>query len=609
MTGLIFMNQNNIRNFCIIAHIDHGKSTLADRMLEITGSVLKVERKQLLDSMDLEQERGITIKLKAIRMNYVVDGESFEFNLIDTPGHVDFGYEVSRALKSAEGALLLVDATQGVQAQTLANLDKARETGLSIIPVLNKIDLESAQIEETMIQLLDLGFTEDQIMLVSAKTGQGVKELLDKIPLLIPSPYENEKSRHRYGDMNDDFSRALVFDSFYDEYRGVVAFVRVVNGSFSKNQEIKFVAGNSITNIIDMGYLTPKEVKTNQLGNGEVGFIATGLKSITQVRVGDTITLKNQKVNLIPGYKEPIPVVFLSFYPLDSSEYLDLREGMEKLNLSDAAFTFKPESIGSIGKGFRCGFLGLLHADIIRERIEREFGIEVITTTPSVRYLIETTKGEEIEIMSASEFPDTTYIKLIKEPWAKLSVFTSVDYMSQVMDLCKSRRAIYKDMLYIDDKRIRINYEIPLIELIIDFFDKLKSVSSGFASIDYEIIDYRHANLVKLDILVAGDLIPPLSLLVQKQSSVEEGKRVIAKLKDLIPRQQFKVSLQAAISEKIIAREDIPPVRKDVTGYLYGGDITRKMKLLEKQKKGKKRMKRFGKVDIPQDVFWKIMER
>ncbi len=594
------MNPDKIRNFCIIAHIDHGKSTLADRFIEISGSVRKEKMgEQMLDSMDLERERGITIKLKAIRMAYSLGGEEYELNLIDTPGHVDFGYEVSRSLAACEGALLLVDASQGVQAQTLVNLEKAKEHGLRIIPVVNKIDLPSASPEEAALQLIDLGFEEDDICYTSGKTGKGVTDLIEKIIKKVPAPKVEDA----------DISKALVFDSAYDDYRGVVAFVRVFSGSFKINQPIKFVATGATANIIEMGYLSPTEVRGQDLTAGEVGFVATGLKDIAQARVGDTLTLAAQNPKPIPGYKEPMPVVFLSFYPADSSDYLGLREAMDRLALNDAAFTFEPESIGSIGKGFRCGFLGLLHSDIMRERIEREFNIGLITTSPSVKYKITLTNGEQIEIKSAAEFPEVTTIREVSEPWAALDIYVTSEYLSATMDLCKKRRAVYLGTTQIDGLRYKISYEIPLIELIIDFYDKLKSISSGYASIDYKLIDYRVSDVVKLDILIAGDVIHPLAQLVQRSSASDEGKRIVEKLKDLIPRQQFNVSLQAAINEKIVAREDIAQVRKDVTGYLYGGDITRRNKLLDKQKKGKARMKRFGKVDVPQDVFWKVMER
>lgn len=590
------MNADKIRNFSIIAHIDHGKSTLADRFMEICKLVRESKMgEQMLDSMELERERGITIKLKAIRMIY----NDHELNLIDTPGHVDFGYEVSRSLAACEGALLLVDATQGVQAQTIVNLEKAREHNLRILPVVNKIDLPLSRPEEAALQLIELGFSESDISFVSAKTGEGVEKLVSKIIESVPAPKVD----------SDDNTKALVFDSFYDDYRGVVAFVRVINGSFKKNQQIKLVASGAISNVVEIGCLSPHEILVDELSIGQVGYVATGLKSIEDVRVGDTLTLAKQNPKPIPGYKEPIPVVFLSFYPEDSSKYLDLREAMERLSLNDAAFSFEPESIGQIGKGFRCGFLGLLHADIIRERIEREFDIEVITTTPSVKYILQMTSGGTLEIKSASEYPDVTRIREVKEPWADLDIYVTSEYLSPVMDLCKKRRAEYKSTEQMDSTRYKLSYEIPLIELIVDFYDKLKSVSSGYASIDYKLIEYRHTNVVKLDVLVAGDLIAPLSQLVQKNDLQDEGKRIVAKLKDLVPRQQFKVSLQASVNGKVIAREDISPVRKDVTGYLYGGDVTRKKKLLEKQRKGKSRMKRFGKVDVPQDVFWKIMEK
>jgi len=594
------MNAENIRNYCIIAHIDHGKSTLADRMMEITGSIrADSNTKQLLDSMDLERERGITIKLKAIRMFYSKDDQKYELNLIDTPGHVDFGYEVSRSLVACEGALLLVDATQGVQAQTIVNLEKAKAVGLKIIPVVNKIDLPSAQAESAALELIELGFDEKDICYTSGKTGEGVEDLLDKVIENIPAPSISKL----------EVPRALVFDSYFDDYRGVMIFVRVVSGNFSKQDTLKFFSTKAESKIVEMGYLSPTEVKVDFLNAGEVGFIATGLKRIEEARVGDTASILGFDPEPIPGYKVPIPVVFLSFYPSDSAQYLDLRDAMEKLALSDAAFSFEPENIGSIGKGFRCGFLGLLHADIIRERIEREFDISIITTSPSVKYLIKLTSGEEIEVKSATEFPDVTKILEVLEPWANLDIYTLPEHMGLIMDLCKTRRAEFVESINLDSKRMKISYKIPLIELIIDFYDKLKSISSGYASIDYEITDYAPAKVSKVDILIAGDIIAPFSHLVQRQNAEVEAKKVVSKLKELIPRQQLKVTIQAAIGGKILVREDISPVRKDVTGYLYGGDVTRKNKLLDKQKKGKKRMKRFGKVDIPNDVFWKIMEK
>ncbi|PIR42605.1 elongation factor 4 [candidate division WWE3 bacterium CG10_big_fil_rev_8_21_14_0_10_35_32] len=596
------MKASNIRNYCIIAHIDHGKSTLADRMMELTGSIKKDSKtKQLLDSMDLERERGITIKLKAIRMNYVYKDEAYQLNLIDTPGHVDFGYEVSRSLAACEGAILVVDASQGVQAQTIVNLEKAKAEGLKIIPVVNKIDLPSAQVESCALELIDLGFKESDVYYTSGKTGHGVEDLINGIIENVPAPIENENDK--------GVPKALVFDSFFDDYRGVIVFVRVLSGNFKSTDFVKFVAARSESKIVDIGFLSPTEKKVESISYGEVGFIATGLKHIEDARVGDTATISGETPTPIPGYKVPIPVVFLSFYPDDSSEYLKLREAMERLSLNDAAFSFEPESIGSIGKGFRCGFLGLLHADIIRERVEREFGISVITTSPSVRYLVTTTQGLEMEIKSAAEFPDITTIAKTKEPWANLSVYTPVSYMSEIMNLCKERRAIFLETVQLDTKRVKISYEIPLIELIIDFYDKLKSMSSGYASIDYTLIDYRESLVSKMDILIGGDIVAPLSTLVQRQNAETEGKRIVAKLKSIIPRQQFAISIQAAVGGKILAREDVSAFRKDVTGYLYGGDVTRKMKLLEKQKRGKKRLKRFGNIDIPQDVFWKVMER
>ena len=571
-------------------------------MMEITGVIRRESNaKQFLDSMDLERERGITIKLKAIRMKYVYKGDEYQLNLIDTPGHVDFGYEVSRSLVACEGAILVVDASQGVQAQTIVNLEKAKSEGLKIIPVVNKIDLPSAQAEACALELIDLGFKESDIYYTSGKTGAGVEDLIKGVIDNVPAPQEDKSDL--------GVPRALVFDSFFDDYRGVIVFVRVLSGEFKSTDFVKFIAAKSESKIVDMGFLSPTEMRTDSLCAGEVGFIATGLKHIEDARVGDTATISGQTPSAVSGYKVPMPVVFLSFYPDDSSEYLNLREAMQRLALNDAAFSFEPESIGTIGKGFRCGFLGLLHADIIRERVEREFGISVITTSPSVRYLVTTTLGEEMEIKSAAEFPEITTIEKTKEPWASLSIYTPIGYMSEIMTLCKERRAIFISTSQLDGKRMKVSYEIPLIELIIDFYDKLKSISSGYASIDYTLIDYRESLVSKMDILIGGDIVSPLSTLVQRQYAETEGKRIVSKLKTIIPRQQFAISIQAAVGGKILAREDVSAFRKDVTGYLYGGDVTRKMKLLEKQKRGKKRLKRFGNIDIPQDVFWKVMQR
>ena len=571
-------------------------------MMEITGVIRRESNaKQFLDSMDLERERGITIKLKAIRMKYVYKGDEYQLNLIDTPGHVDFGYEVSRSLVACEGAILVVDASQGVQAQTIVNLEKAKSEGLKIIPVVNKIDLPSAQAEACALELIDLGFKESDIYYTSGKTGAGVEDLIKGVIDNVPAPQEDKSDL--------GVPRALVFDSFFDDYRGVIVFVRVLSGEFKSTDFVKFIAAKSESKIVDMGFLSPTEMRTDSLCAGEVGFIATGLKHIEDARVGDTATISGQTPSAVSGYKVPMPVVFLSFYPDDSSEYLNLREAMQRLALNDAAFSFEPESIGTIGKGFRCGFLGLLHADIIRERVEREFGISVITTSPSVRYLVTTTLGEEMEIKSAAEFPEITTIEKTKEPWASLSIYTPIGYMSEIMTLCKERRAIFISTSQLDGKRMKVSYEIPLIELIIDFYDKLKSISSGYASIDYTLIDYRESLVSKMDILIGGDIVSPLSTLVQRQYAETEGKRIVSKLKTIIPRQQFAISIQAAVGGKILAREDVSAFRKDVTGYLYGGDVTRKMKLLEKQKRGKKRLKRFGNIDVPQDVFWKVMQR
>lgn len=592
------MKITRIRNFCIIAHIDHGKSTLADRMIEFTGGDYGNNmRAQLLDDLELERERGITIKLKAIRMSYFLNRKDFQFNLIDTPGHIDFGYEVSRALAACEGAILLVDATQGVQAQTIVNFEKARAENLKIIPVINKIDLSSADVEKTVFDIVDLGFQEKEILLISAKTGEGVQNLLSRIVDLIPHPRSGK-----------GVTRGLIFDSLYDDYRGVIAFVRMLCGKISSTDRIKFLATKAESKLVGVGYLSPKEISVDMLENGEVGFIATGLKDIDNVRVGDTVTLADELPIPVAGYKKPVPVVFLSLYPEDSSKYPELREAMEKLRLNDASFSFEPESIGSIGKGFRCGFLGLLHADIIKERIEREFKVNVITTLPSVRYIVEKISGEILAIKSPVEYSSSA-VRQTKEPWIKLDIYTPSKYMGVIMDFCKSRRAKYIETNYIKGRRLKISYNLPLIEFIVDFYDKLKSISSGYASVDYELADYKEADVVKLDIYIAGNEVKPLAQLVQRCEAHREGKRMVERLKELIPRQNFKVSLQAAIGGKFIAREDISALRKDVTGYLYGGDVTRKKKLLEKQKKGKKRMQRFGKVNIPQDVFRKVMER
>lgn len=602
------MNTDKIRNFCIIAHIDHGKSTLADRIIELANSLKGgTVTEQVLDDMELERERGITIKLKSVRMDYKDNNEQkYQLNLIDTPGHVDFGYEVSRALAACEGALLLVDATQGVQAQTLVNLEKAKEAGIKILPVVNKIDLPSADLDATALELMEMGFDDNEVTYTSGKTGEGVAELLQKIVDLIPNP----KANNLHKKFHDTNTRCLIFDSFYDEYKGVIAFIRVITGHLDDNSNIRFLSTNKSLRLIELGYLAPHEVKVENLTEGEVGYIATGLKNIKDVRVGDTVTLADQEeVTAIPDYEEPLPVVFLSIYPSDSSQYIDLRESVEKLRLSDASFSFEPENSGAIGKGFRCGFLGLLHAEIIIERLEREFNIGVITTSPNVLYKCYLTNGEELEINSALSFPEVTRIEKVEEPWVSLEVFVTRSYMSAVMDLCKERRGVYIEMEDLGDDRLKINYEIPLIEIIVDFYDKLKSISSGYASVNYKIIEYRQINLIKMDVMLAGDIIAPLSQLVIRENASAEGKRLVAKLKELVPRQNFKVAIQASINGKIVAREDIAAVRKDVTAKLYGGDVTRKKKLLEKQKKGKARMKKFGKVDVPNNVFWKIMER
>jgi len=593
------MLQENIRNFCIIAHIDHGKSTLADRLLEITHTLDKRNIiEQTLDSMDLEREKGITIKLKSIRMEY----EGYQLNLIDTPGHVDFSYEVSRSLAACEGAVLLVDKTQGIQAQTVSNFYKATESNLKIIPVINKIDLGIGEIEEIKKDMCKtFGFEEDEILCLSGKTGEGVKELLEKIIEVIPSPTGKK----------DSPARALVFDSSYDEFLGVVANVKVVDGSFKveKNRKIKFMATGASASPEEVGYIKIKRIKTDALMTGEVGYIATGLKDIHTVKVGDTVSREGEKPIPLPGYKEIKPFVFVSIYPIDNSKSTQLREALEKLSLSDSSLTFEPENNTALGFGFRCGFLGLLHAEIVQERLEREYNLSLISTTPAVRYKITNTRNEEFFITSPADLPDVTSLKEIQEPWILCRIICPSVYSGQVMTLCTERRAILKKMEYPNENNIFFEYELPLAELVYNFFDELKSVSSGFASLDYDFLDYRPVNAVKLNVLVHGEVIEPLTNIVLKDKAPEIGRSLLKKLKEIIPRQQFAVSLQAAVGGKILAREDIPAMRKDVLAKMSGGHRERKDKLLDIQKKGKARMKRVGKVDIPQEAFRQILTK
>ena len=591
------MKQENIRNFSIIAHIDHGKSTLADRILEVTGAITEREKQdQLLDNMDLERERGITIKLNAVQLKY----KDYILHLIDTPGHVDFNYEVSRSLAACEGAILVVDAAQGIEAQTLANLYLALDSNLTIIPVINKIDLPNADIEKVTKELEDtLGFDKEEIILTSAKNGIGIKELVDEIVNKIPSPK---------GDINKPL-QALIFDSFYDAYRGVVVLIRIVNGKVKVGDRIKLMATNKIEEVVELGVNTPKEVKKNELVAGEVGYLCASIKDISDIKVGDTITLEsNPAKDILPGYKTMKPMVFSGIYPIETSKYPDLREALEKLKLNDASLEFTPETSKALGFGFRCGFLGLLHLEIIKERIEREFNINLIVTSPSVIYEIELTDSTIINIDSPSKMPDKVKIKDIKEPYIRTSIFVPSTYIGPIMELCQDKRGNYISMEYIDKTRVNIHYEIPLSEIVYDFFDRLKSISKGYASFDYELIGYKSSDLVKMDILLNGEVVDALSVIVHKDFAYKRGRNIVETLRKMIPRQQFEVPVQASISNKVIARETIKAVRKDVLAKCYGGDVSRKRKLLEKQKEGKKRMKMVGRVEIPEEAFLAVLK-
>ena len=594
------MKQENIRNFSIIAHIDHGKSTLADRILEITGAVTEREKQeQLLDSMELERERGITIKLNAVQLKYKYNNEDYYLHLIDTPGHVDFTYEVSRSLAACEGAILVVDAAQGIEAQTLANLYLALENNLTIIPVINKIDLPNADIEKRKQELIDtLGFNENEIILTSAKNGIGIKELVDEIIVKIPHPKGNKKEK----------TQALIFDSYFDSYRGIVASIRVVNGSIKTGDRIKMMATNAEYDVVELDVCTPKEKQVKELVAGEVGILSASIKNISDVKVGDTITLSsNPSKEQLPGYKQMKPMVFCGIYPIESSRFPELREALEKLKLNDAALEFEPETSQALGFGFRCGFLGLLHLEIIQERIEREFKIELIVTSPSVIYDVELTDESNILIDSPSKMPDRVRIKDIKEPYIKTNIFVPSEYIGPIMELCQDKRGNYISMEYIDTKRVNIHYEIPLSEIVYDFFDRLKSATKGYASFDYDLIGYKSSDLVKMDILLNGEIVDALSIIVHKDFAYKRGRVIVENLRKLIPRQQFEVPVQACIGNKAIARETIKAVRKDVLAKCYGGDVSRKRKLLEKQKEGKKRMKMVGSVEIPQEAFLSVL--
>ena len=595
------MKQENIRNFSIIAHIDHGKSTLADRILEETGAITEREKQdQLLDNMDIERERGITIKLNAVQLKYQYNNEEYILHLIDTPGHVDFNYEVSRSLAACEGAILVVDAAQGIEAQTLANLYLALDNNLIIIPVINKIDLPNADIDKVTKELEDtFGFSKDEIILTSAKNGVGIKELIQAIIKKIPAPQ---------GSINKPL-QALIFDSFYDSYRGVVALIRVVNGQVKVGDKIKLMATNKVEEVVELGINSPKEIKKDKLVAGEVGYLCAAIKDISDIKVGDTITLNNnQAKDILPGYKPMKPMVFSGIYPIETSKYPDLRDALEKLKLNDASLEFIPETSKALGFGFRCGFLGLLHLEIIKERIEREFNINLIVTSPSVIYEVTLTDDTIINIDSPSKMPDKVKIKDIKEPYIKTSIFVPSEYIGPIMELCQDKRGNYISMEYLDKTRVNIHYEIPLSEIVYDFFDRLKSISKGYASFDYELIGYKSSDLVKMDILLNGEVVDALSVIVHKDFAYKRGKNIVETLRKMIPRQQFEVPVQASIGNKVIARETIKAVRKDVLAKCYGGDVSRKRKLLEKQKEGKKKMKMVGRVEIPEEAFLAVLK-
>jgi GTP-binding protein LepA len=592
-----------IRNFSIIAHIDHGKSTLADRILELTGAVdARTHVPQMLDSMELERERGITIKAQAVRVAYRdADGETYHLHLIDTPGHVDFSYEVSRSLAACEGALLVVDAAQGVEAQTVANAYAAIDAGLELIPVLNKVDLPGADPDGVAGQVADLlGGDPSEALRISAKTGEGVTEVLEAIVQRIPPPEGQPEAP----------PRALIFDSEFDQYRGVVAYVRMVDGRFSKSEPITAMQAGTQAEIDDIGFFTPKMTPAQGMAAGEVGYVITGIKDVTKLRVGDTLTSRDQPAaEALPGYREVRPMVFCGLFPIDTDRYADLRDALDRLALNDAALSYEPETSDALGFGFRCGFLGLLHMDIVRERLEREYDLELLATTPNVRYEVQLINtGEVVEVRSPTDMPDPGSIESISEPYIRATIITPNDYVGAVMELCQKRRGEHVGLHYLSPTRVQVQYDLPLAEIVLDFFDQLKSRSKGYASLDYEPIGNRPSDLVKLDVLLAGDKVDALSLIVHKESSYDQGRNLVERLRKTIPRQQFDVPVQAAIGANVIARETVKAVRKDVTAKLYGGDVTRKKKLLEKQKKGKKRMKQVGAVEVPQEAFLAVLE-
>ena len=591
----------NIRNFCIIAHIDHGKSTLADRLLQATNSISEREFKnQMLDDMDLEKERGITIKSKAIQMKFLRNNIEYTLNLIDTPGHVDFSYEVSRSIAACEGALLIVDAAQGIQAQTISNLYLALDNDLEILPIINKIDLPSAEPEVVKDQIVDLiGCSKDEILEVSAKTGQGIDKILDSVIDRIPHPKGNSESQ----------LQAMIFDSVYNPFRGIEAYFKIFNGKIQKGDKVKFIATGKEYFAEEIGVLKINQEPKKILSTGEVGYIISGIKNANEVKVGDTITsTNNPSKDAILGFEDVKPMVFAGIYPVDTDDYEELRVSMEKLQLNDASLTFSPESSVALGFGFRCGFLGMLHMEIIQERLEREFEMNVITTVPNVSYFAHNKKGDKIIINNPSDYPDPSTLDYVEEPYINAQIITKADFVGPVMNLCIEKRGVLKNQVYLTTDRVELTFDIPLSEIVFDFYDKLKSISKGYASFDYHPIDYRISNLSKLDILLNGDHVDALSALVHKDNSFTLGKKLCQKLKSLIPRQQFDIAIQSAIGSKIISRETVKAVRKDVTAKCYGGDITRKRKLLEKQKKGKKRMKQVGNVEIPQNAFLSVLK-
>ena len=593
---------DNIRNFSIIAHIDHGKSTLADRILEVTGAVdPRKHRPQLLDSMELERERGITIKAQAVRVEYTArDGQTYRLHLIDTPGHVDFTYEVSRSLAACDGALLLVDAAQGVEAQTVANTYLAVDAGLELIPAMNKVDLPGAEPERVAEEIAELiGEDADDVLRISAKTGMGVEDLLEQVVRRVPSPE---------GDA-DAAPRALIFDSEFDQYRGVISYIRVVDGEFSKGEAIRAMQTGTEADIDDIGFFGPEMTPVQTLRAGEVGYLITGIKEVSQLRVGDTLTTqRGGATDPLPGYREVKPMVFCGLFPVDSDEYPELRDALEKLALNDAALTWEPETSQALGFGFRCGFLGLLHMDIVRERLEREYGLTLLATTPNVSYEVDLTDGTSVEVHSPTDMPDRARIAAIREPYIRATILCPKDHVGNVMELCQDRRGTHVGMSFLSTTRVQIQYDLPLAEIVLDFFDQLKSRTRGYASLDYEVIGLREADLVKLDILLAGDPVDALSMVVHKDKAYTAGRALTERLRKQIPRQQFEVPIQASIGSKIIARESVKAVRKDVIAKCYGGDITRKRKLLEKQKEGKKRMKQVGRIEVPQEAFLAVLQ-